>query len=93
MGVTDNTWHHVCVLLDNKIGLVTVFKDGHRSFKERRDKAPNFVLWTAGNNNKTNYSRRWKEFKEKQNKRNKGRQKEKREKKGNTYFKLIGYIN
>ncbi|XP_022809604.1 uncharacterized protein LOC111346591 [Stylophora pistillata] len=48
MDVTDNMWHHVCVLLDTKIGLVTVLKDGHRSFKERREKAPNFELWTEG---------------------------------------------
>ena len=52
MGVTDGSWHYVCVLLDGNIGLLAVFKDGHRNFKEARRRGPNFKFWTAGNNRK-----------------------------------------
>ena len=33
MDVMDSTWHHVCVSWDGKVGLLAVFKDGHRNFK------------------------------------------------------------
>ena len=59
MGVTDNSWHYVCVLLDGNIGLLAVFKDGHRNFKEARRRTANSEFWTAGNNRIRNYSRTW----------------------------------
>ena len=49
MGMTDDSWHYVCVLLDGNIGLLAVFKDGHRNFKEARRRAPNSEYWNAGN--------------------------------------------
>ena len=49
MGMTDGSWHYVCVLLDGNIGLLAVFKDGHRNFKEARRRAPNSEYWNAGN--------------------------------------------
>ena len=30
MGVTDNTWHHVCLMWDAESILLAVFKDGER---------------------------------------------------------------
>ena len=32
MDVTDNTWHHVCVLWEIRDELVEVFKDGQRKY-------------------------------------------------------------
>lgn len=32
MGVTDDTWHHVCVLSEIHDELVEVFKDGERKY-------------------------------------------------------------
>ena len=32
MGVTDNTWHHVCVLWEIRDEKVEVFKDGQRKY-------------------------------------------------------------
>lgn len=32
MDVTDNTWHHVCVLWKIRDELVEVFKDGQRKY-------------------------------------------------------------
>ena len=32
MGVTDNTWHHVCVLWEIRDEQVEVFKDGERTY-------------------------------------------------------------
>ena len=78
MGMTDDSWHYVCVLLDGNIGLLAVFKDGHRNFKEARRRAPNSEFWTAGNNKKINCSHRWKTTKKKPKKRKKIK-----------YFKLI----
>ena len=49
MGVTDNSWHYVCVLWDGTIGILAVFKDGHRNFKEARGRAPNSEYWNEGN--------------------------------------------
>ena len=49
MSMTDDSWHYVCVLLDGNIGLLAVFKDGHRNFKEARRRAPNSEYWNAGN--------------------------------------------
>ena len=84
MGMTDDSWHYVCVLLDGNIGLLAVFKDGHRNFKEARGRAPNYEFWTAGNNKKRNYSHRWKTTKKKPKKKQKQKKKEKIK-----YFKLI----
>ena len=71
MGMTDDSWHYVCVLLDGNIGLLAVFKDGHRNFKEARRRAPNSEFWTAGNNKKINYPHRWKTTKKKPKKKQK----------------------
>ena len=32
MGLTDNTWHHVCVLWEIRDEQVEVFKDGERKY-------------------------------------------------------------
>ena len=32
MGVTDNTWHHVCVMWEIREEQVEVFKDGERKY-------------------------------------------------------------
>ena len=32
IGVTDNTWHHVCVLWEIREEKVEVFKDGQRKY-------------------------------------------------------------
>ena len=80
MGMTDDSWHYVCVLLDGNIGLLAVFKDGHRNFKEARGRAPNSELWTAGNNKKRNYSHRWKTTKKKTKEKAKAKKKKKRKK-------------
>ena len=77
MGMTDDSWHYVCVLLDGNIGLLAVFKDGHRNFKEARGRAPNYEFWTAGNNKKRNYSHRWKTTKKKPKKKQKQKKKRK----------------
>ena len=81
MGMTDDSWHYVCVLLDGNIGLLAVFKDGHRNFKEAHRRRPNFEFWTAGNNRKRNYSHTWTTTK---------KQKPKKKRKKIKYFKLIG---
>ena len=87
MGMTDDSWHYVCVLLDGNIGLLAVFKDGHRNFKEARGRAPNSEFWTAGNNKKRNYSHRWKTTKKKNQRKSKSKKKKKKKK--IKYFKLI----
>ena len=80
LGMTDDSWHYVCVLLDGNIGLLAVFKDGHRNFKEARGRAHNDEFWTAGNNKKRNYSHRWKTTKKKKTKEKAKAKKKKKEK-------------
>ena len=77
MSMRDDSWHYVCVLLDGNIGLLAVFKDGHRNFKEARERAPNYEFWTAGNNKKRNYSHRWKTTLKKTKEKAKEKKKEK----------------
>lgn len=36
MVVTDDTWHHVCVVWDGESGLLAVFKDGERNHQSTR---------------------------------------------------------
>ena len=36
MDVTDDTWHHVCVVWDGESGFLEVFKDGERKHQSTR---------------------------------------------------------
>ena len=36
MVVTDDTWHHVCVVWDGESGFLAVFKDGERKHQSTR---------------------------------------------------------
>jgi len=49
MSVTDDMWHHVCVVLDGENGHWAVFKDGERKHQSARFPAGSLDVIIGGN--------------------------------------------
>ena len=49
MGVTDDIWHHVCVVLEGESGLFALFKDGERNYHSNWFHASSLNAWIEGN--------------------------------------------
>jgi len=49
MGVTDDMWHHVCVVWEGESGILASFKDGERNYQSNEFRAASFNARIEGN--------------------------------------------
>ena len=49
MGVTDDIWHHVCVVWEGETGLLALFKDGERNYQSNEFRAGSLKARIEGN--------------------------------------------
>lgn len=49
MGVTDDMWHHVCVVWEGERGLLASFKDGERNYQSNEFRADSLDVGIGGN--------------------------------------------
>ena len=49
MGVTDDIWHHVCVVWEAETGLLAFFKDGEGNYKSNEFRADSLNARIEGN--------------------------------------------